>query len=441
MTDAQKKAADDGAKTTDSQALLARIQSGELDAALRGLYFQDEASLARQRERYAKAIRRYEQAYGQGGVQLYSAPGRTEIGGNHTDHQNGMVLAASIDLDSIAVVGDAPGNAIHILSEGYPPIALDLGDLSCRPEEKDTTAALIRGVAAGFQERGYRIGPFQAYITSDVLGGAGLSSSASFEILIGAILSHKHNDGRISPIELAIIAQYAENAYFGKPCGLMDQMACSVGGLVHIDFIDPEKPAVRKVDYDVESSGYRLCIVDTKGSHADLTPDYAAIPAEMGAVAAYFGKKLLTQVSEQEFCRQLPDIRAAVGDRAVLRAIHFYKENQRVQQEADALAAGDFEEFLAVFRASARSSFQYLQNVYSSRDPGNQAIPIALCLSENALDGRGACRVHGGGFAGTIQAFVPADAVPQYKEAIERVMGTGACHVLKIRGCGGIRLA
>lgn len=351
-----------------------------------------------------------------------------------------MVLAASINLDAIAIVGANDKNTIELVSEGYSPLSINLDDVAVNEAEFGTTSALIKGVIAGMKEHGYKTGPFKAYVTSDVLNGAGLSSSAAFEAIIGTILSGLYNNMEVSPIDIAIIGQYAENVFFGKPCGLMDQMACSVGGFVHIDFKNPANPIVEKVDFDISDKGYSLCIVDTKGSHADLTADYAAIPAEMKEVAAVFGKEFLNDISADEFFRRLPEVFEKVGNRNLLRAMHFFKENARVQKEVDALKADDFEGFLSIVQESGDSSYKYLQNIYSNHDYQNQSISVGIAISENVLGNNGVCRVHGGGFAGTIQAFVKTDFVPEYKEATESIFGKGSCHVLKIRKYGGVKV-
>jgi len=425
---------------TNTKNLLNMLEDGQLDSKLSDVYGEDTSVILTQRSRYINAVKKYEKLFGEDSVEIFSAPGRTEICGNHTDHQNGMVLAASINLDAIAIVGEKTDSTVEFISEGYDPIRTDI----CNPEviekEMGTTTALIKGVVKGFLNRGYKTGGFKAYVTSDVLGGSGLSSSAALESIIGTILSGMYNDMKVSATEIAIIGQYAENVYFGKPCGLMDQMACSVGGFVHIDFANPQAPVVNKIDYDIQEKGYRLCIVDTKGSHANLTDDYAAIPLEMKQVAALFGKELLGEISLDEFLNQLPNVYKKVGDRAVLRAFHFLTENNRVKKAADALKKDAFEEFLSVIKESGASSYKYLQNVYSNRFEQEQAVSVSLALSEHYLQGNGVCRVHGGGFAGTIQAFVKKEAVDGYKEFIESVLGDGTCHVLQIRKYGGIKV-
>ena len=414
------------------------ISDDNMKEKLMDIYL-DKDRIDYQKERYIKAVTAFEELYGLQEVRIVSAPGRTEVGGNHTDHQHGQVLAASINDDAIAVCSVTDNNTINIKSEGYDKITIALDDISKKSDEEGTTPALIKGVLAGCKDRGYKIGGFNAYITSDVLGGSGLSSSAAFETVIGNILSHLYNNGGIDAVTIAIIGQYAENVYFGKPCGLMDQMACSVGSLCHIDFIDPKKPKFERIELDMDSMGYSLCITDTKGSHADLTPDYAAVPAEMKSVAAFFGKEVLTDISEADVIDNISAIRKKLGDRAALRAMHFYEENKRVVIESEALKSGDFDAFLKTVKASGDSSYKFLQNVYTNNDITHQNISIALCISEMVLDEEfGVCRVHGGGFAGTIQAFVKNEKVAEYKTALDKVFGEGSCSILKIRKYGGM---
>ena len=422
-------------KTTE---LKKGFQDGKYEELLRDIYI-DESVLDYQKERYIKAIESFEELFGEKEVEIYSAPGRSEIGGNHTDHQLGRVLAASINLDAIAIVAKKE-NGVVLKSEGYPMINVSLADLLPKKEEEGTSEGLIRGVAAKLKEEGYEIGGFEAYVTSDVLNGAGMSSSAAFEVLTGNILSGLYNEGKVSPVLIAQAGQYAENVFFGKPCGLMDQMACSVGGFVHIDFKDPANPIVEKVDFDIADKGYSLCIVDTKGSHADLTDDYSAIPKEMKEVAAYFGKKFLREVSEEGFIKEISNIRHSIGDRAVARALHYFEEDKRVEKITKALKDNDFETFKACIKSSGDSSFKYLQNIYSNNDINNQAVTIALGLSELFLEGHGVSRVHGGGFAGTIQAFVENNYVQEYKKKIEEAFGKHSCHVLKIRKYGAMKV-
>lgn len=415
-----------------------KFQKGELNDSLTKLYGEDR--VAAQKNRYMTALEKYEEFFGCGEVECYSAPGRTEMGGNHTDHQHGMVLAASVDLDTIAIAGKHDKQTIELLSEGYGSIIVDLEQMEVDETKYGTTEALVRGIVVGMQKKNYQAGPFRAYITSNVLNGAGISSSAAFETLIGTILSGLYNEGKVSPVEIAMIGQYSENEYFGKPCGLMDEMACSVGGIIHIDFEKKNEPIVRKLEFDLSAQGYDLCLVDTKGSHADLTDDYAAVPREMKEIAAYFGKQVLREVSEEEFYKNLPSLREKVGDRGVLRAIHFFNENRRVAEEAKALESGDFQGFLRLVKASGDSSYKYLQNIYSNKDVQTQSVSLALALSEHLLGKNGVCRVHGGGFAGTIQAYVKKEAVAEYKKEIEKVFGENTCHVLGIRKYGGIRV-
>lgn len=423
----------------NSGILKEELLQGKHSQLFKEIYL-DEGMLTYQNERYAKAVEKYEELFGAGDVEIYSAPGRSEVGGNHTDHQHGMVLATSINLDAIAVVGKTENSFIRIVSEGYSMVEVDITDLEQRYSEEGTTAALIRGTAANLQERGYKLGGFNAYVTSDVLIGAGLSSSAAFEIIVGTIISGLYNAMTISPVEIAQVGQYAENVYFGKPCGLMDQMACSVGGLIHIDFKNPEEPVVVKVPSDFEAYQYSLCIVDTKASHADLTEDYAQIPAEMKKVAAFFKKDVLREVDEEEFKGMISGLRGIMGDRPVLRALHFFEEEKRVEGQVNALKNGAFAEFLELVKESGDSSFKYLQNVYTNKDVQSQAMSIALGVSESILKNHGVCRVHGGGFAGTIQVFVENSFVEEYRTCMDKVFGRGACHVLKVRQFGGMHV-
>ena len=415
------------------------FKNGAQDELLMDIYL-DENKLDYQRQRYVKAIEQYEALYGAGEVSIYSAPGRSEIGGNHTDHQNGEVLAASVNLDAIAIVGAVKEPVVQVVSGDYPMITVDLNDLEKKDSEEGTTLSLIKGVLAGIREHGGKVGGFKTYITSDVLIGAGLSSSAAFETIIGTIISGLYNEMKISPVDIAIIGQFAENVYFGKPCGLMDQTASSVGNLVHIDFADKKHPVIEGVSCDLGKYGYSLCITDTKGSHADLTVDYAAVPAEMKAAAAVFGKEVLHGITMEELLEKSAEVREKAGDRALLRAIHFINENVRVQDEVAALKAGDFDAFLRTVKASGDSSFKYLQNVYTNHDVEHQNVSIALAVSDSVLGSDGVSRVHGGGFAGTIQAFVKNEAVARYKAAMDQVFGKDACNVLKIRKYGGMKV-
>lgn len=413
------------------------LQAGQHDARLEDVY---GGASGEKRVRCLHVLERYEALYGEDEVGFFRAPGRTEIGGNHTDHQHGRVLAAAVDPDVLVVASPAQDGEIRICSEGFPAFSVSLSDLSPRPDEEGTSQALIRGTAAALQSMGYTVGGFSAYITSDVLSGSGLSSSAAFEVAAAVTLSCLYNGGTIPQPQLAIAAQKAENIYFGKPCGLMDQMASAVGGLVQIDFESPSDPLIRQVNADFSAFGHTLCIVDTGGSHADLTGDYAAVPAEMSAAARFFGKEVLREVDPALFEAQIPALREALGDRAVLRAMHFFAENDRVSAQTAALERGDFPAFLTLIRASGDSSWKYLQNVSAGHDPAEQKVPLALAASERFLAGRGAARVHGGGFAGTIQAFVPQDLTDDYAVMIERICGEGTCQRLSIRPYGGIEL-
>ena len=415
------------------------LKEGKYNQLLKDIYV-DESVLAYQQERYIKALESFEKIYGEKEVEIYSAPGRSEVGGNHTDHQYGKVLATSINLDAIAIVAPKEEEVIDLKSEGYDRIQVDLDHLDKNDVKEGSSEALIAGVAFKLKEEEYKIGGFEAYVTSDVLNGAGMSSSAAFEVLIGNILSGLYNDMKISPVFLAQAGQFAENEFFGKPCGLMDQMASSVGGLINIDFEDPKNPKIKKVEVDFEEYGHSLCIVDTKGSHADLTDDYAAIPEEMKEVAGFFDKAVLREVDKDDFYLNLPKIREILGDRAVLRAMHLFEENKRVDEQVKALEDGEFETFKKLIKESGNSSFKYLQNVYSSHDLNNQSVSIGLAMSDISLGDRGVSRVHGGGFAGTIQAFVPNDIVDIYKKNMEDIFGQDACHVLKIRKYGGMKV-
>jgi galactokinase len=418
------------------------IANGNLDEKLAYLYVCGPDKAKDYRNRLLQAVEAFEKRYGtERDIRIFSAPGRTEIGGNHTDHQRGNVLAASVNLDVIAVVSKRDDNRVRVESEGYPADVLDAGDLERKEAEQNTSPALIRGILSKFAQMGYRVGGFEAYTTSNVLAGSGLSSSAAFEVLIGTMVNDLFCGGKESALKIAQIGQYAENVYFGKPCGLMDQAASSVGGFVAIDFKDTENPAVQKVDFDFGKCGYSLCIIDTKGSHADLTPDYAAIPAEMKAVAAYFGKDVLSEVSEDAFQREIAEVRKKAGDRAVLRALHFYADNARAKKEAEALNRGDFETFKKLIIESGYSSYMYLQNVFSPSHVQEQGVSLTLALCQKYLDEKGgAYRVHGGGFAGTVQTFVPDAHLEEFIEKMEAVLGKGSCHVLKIRPVGGTRI-
>ena len=379
-------------------------------------------------------------AFGGAPERYFSAPGRTEIGGNHTDHQRGRVLAAAVNLDTVAAVRVNGTDTIRILSQGYPLCEVDVKELTPRADEINTTLALIRGVAARFTQLGCEVRGFDAYCESTVLPGSGLSSSAAYEVLIGTIINHLFFEGKVSQAEVAQIGQYAENVFFGKPCGLMDQTASAVGNLVTIDFFDKEHPVIQPVNFDFSACGHALCIIDTRASHADLTDEYAAIPNEIKAVCAHFGKEVLSQIDEAEFYAAIPALRTSCGDRAVLRAVHFYQDNARVPRQVAALEAGDFAAFLKLVKESGHSSYMYLQNVIPAGYTQHQDVAIALALCEHYLQGKGAYRVHGGGFAGTVQAFVPFEILEDFRAGIDSALGEGACHVLSIRPQGGVEM-
>ena len=377
-------------------------------------------------------------AFGGAPERYFSAPGRTEIGGNHTDHQRGRVLAGAVNLDTVAAVRLNGTDTIRIMSKGYPMSVVNVTELTPVESEINSTPALIRGVVARFVEMGCKVEGFDAYCESTVLPGSGLSSSAAYEVLIGTIVNHLFFDGKVSQPEIAMIGQYAENVFFGKPCGLMDQTASAVGNLVTIDFFTAGKPVIEPVDFDFGACGHALCIIDSGADHADLTDEYAAVPGEMKAVAAFLGKEVLTEIDEAAFFAAIPEIRKACGDRAVMRAIHFYQENARVPQQVAALRAGDFDKFLSLVKQSGYSSYMYLQNVIPAGYKAHQDVAVALALCEHYLAGRGAYRVHGGGFAGTVQAFVPYDILDSFVAGIDGALGKGACHVLSIRPQGGV---
>ena len=379
-------------------------------------------------------------AFGGTPERYFSAPGRTEIGGNHTDHQRGRVLAAAVNLDTRAAVKLNGTNVIRILSKGYPLCEVDLSQLTPVESEINTTMALIRGVAARFTQMGCKVEGFDAYCESTVLPGSGLSSSAAYEVLIGTIINHMFFGGKVSQPEVAMIGQYAENVFFGKPCGLMDQMASSVGNLITIDFFDKENPVIESVNFDFASCGHALCIIDSGADHADLTDEYAAVPGEIKAVAACFGKEVLTQIDEADFYARIPELRKTCGDRAVMRAIHFYQENERVPYQVAALKEGNFDGFLNLVKQSGYSSYMYLQNVIPAGYKEHQDVAVSLALCEHYLAGRGAYRVHGGGFAGTVQAFVPFDILDAFKTGMDAALGEGACHILSIRPQGGVEM-
>lgn len=424
----------------DSKILKEKLASGDYDARLKAVYLSDKA-VADQKERLAVIIDEYVKLFGDNeNIELFSAPGRTEVGGNHTDHNHGKVLAASVDLDTVAAAVKRNDSVIVEKSFNFDALEVDISDLNIHTEEFGKSSGLIRGMCAGFVEYGYKIGGFNAASMSRVLSGSGLSSSAAYEVLIGTILNHLYNDGKVSAVDIAKIAQLAENKYFGKPCGLMDQMASSVGSFITIDFKDPSEPIIKKVNFDFASCGHALCIIDTGGDHADLTDDYAAVRGEMEQAAEVFGKNVLRDVDETEFMRNISLVREKVNDRAVLRAMHFYAENKRAEAEVKALESGDFDAFKELVTESGRSSYMYNQNVFTTKDVAHQGVSLALAMCEYLLKGKGAWRVHGGGFAGTVQAFVPVDMLDDFCEKIEEVFSKGSCHVLSIRPFGGIKL-
>ena len=420
--------------------LVENINNGTLDCKLATLYGQENVESAKQR--YTDAIRKFTEAYGNGReLSLFSVAGRSELSGNHTDHNRGCVVAASISLDVIAVASPTDDGIITVISEGFGKDTVNIAEF-CAPVTKKfgTSESIIAGMCAGLSGNGYKTGGFVAYVTSNVLKGSGLSSSAAFEDMIGTIESHLYNDGKVDNVEIAKLAQWAENNFFGKPCGLMDQVACAVGGIVAIDFKDTKDPVITPIDFDITGAGYNLCIVNTGGNHADLTDDYASVPAEMKAVAAYFGKEVLREVDENEVIANIASLREKLGDRAIMRALHFFEENKRVGMQKSALESGDLDAFFENVKSSGRSSFCYLQNVYTNKNVSEQGLSLALCLAERILkDKRAAWRVHGGGFAGTIQAFVPSDSVAEFKRTMDASFGEGACIVLNVRPVGATK--
>ena len=420
--------------------LESQLQQAAFEQTLTRLYGPEGAERAR--SRCIEVMEGFHQTFGRPAQALFSAPGRTEIGGNHTDHQRGCVLAASVDLDILAAAAPTQSGVIRVLSQGYPMTEVDLRELTPRQDEANTSAALIRGVAARMSEMGcdLRSSGLDVYMTSTVPKGSGLSSSAAYEVLIGTMLNELFWAGHCTPVELAQIGQYAENVFFGKPCGLMDQTASSVGGVVAIDFADTAHPAVEKVDVDLHAYGYALCILDSGAGHEDLTGEYSAITEELRAVCRVFGKEVLREVPEEDFLAELPKVRAAAGDRAVNRAFHVYAENRRALAEKEALRQGDFDRFLTLVRESGRSSAMYLQNIIPTGSVTAQELMVTIALCERILEGRGAVRVHGGGFGGTAQAFVPLDMLEKFKAATEAALGPGCCHVVMIRPAGGIKL-
>ena len=417
--------------------LAVKIGNGDYNERLKRLYGEQRLETAK--TRYLNALENFKKLYGDKDAEIYSVPGRSEILGNHTDHNHGKVLAAAINLDIIAVTAKNAGQKINIKSEGFDADDIDLSNLAPVESEKFTSAAIIRGIAARFAELGYETGGFDAYTSSDVLKGSGLSSSAAFEVCVGFALNRLYNEEKISPVETAKIGQWAENNYFGKPCGLMDQTACASGGFVAIDFKEPAEPVVEKLDFSLVNSGYSLCIINTGGSHADLNDEYASITREMKQIAGYFGCEVLRDVKKADFNGSISELRDKFSDRAVLRALHFFGENKRVADGTEALKEGAFDIFMQFITASGNSSFKYLQNIYDNKSPSEQSVSIALATAEEALTGkRASVRVHGGGFAGTIQAFVPRRFVPDFFEKLKPVFGADACLELSVRNDGAV---
>ncbi len=422
-------------------ALIEKIANGK-NPLFQELYGVNEVVLKEQADRYADLMNEFQKVYGTDDVSLFSSPGRTEIGGNHTDHNYGRVLAGAVNLDMVAVAATNGTNIIRIKSAGYPEFQVDLSTLEIDESQFYTSSALVKGICARMKQLGYEIGGFDACIEGRVPKGSGLSSSASFEVLIGAIINHLFNNGKMSAVENGIIGQWSENNFFGKPCGLMDQTACSVGGLITIDFEDPSKPIVKEVDFDFVSTGFALVITDVGGGHDDAASqaEYASLPTEMKAVAAVLGAKVLRQVTLDQIVEKIPEMRKVTGDRAILRAYHFQGDNQRVVEQVAALENNDFQAFLKMVVESGYSSYMYNQNIFDVVHKDDQVVSLALALSEMILKGKGAWRVHGGGFGGTIQAFVPQDLLDKYVETLEHVYGKGSCHKLFIRAKGSIKL-
>ncbi len=414
------------------------LSDGVHAARLASLYCCAPAETASEAARYAAVLDGLEKTFGSHAeAGLYSAPGRTEIGGNHTDHQHGRVLAGSVNIDMIAAAAPNDKNQLRVQSEGYDLCVIDLNDLEARKEEENTTASLLRGECAAFTQRGAKLAGLDVYISSNVPKGSGVSSSAAFEVLIGVILNDCFMTEKVSPIAIAQIGQWAENVYFGKPCGLMDQMASSVGNIITIDFASPAKPVVEPVAVDFSKAGLALCILDSGADHADLTDEYAAIPAECRAVAAVCGGEVLRDVPFETFLAKLPECRRQCGDRAVLRAFHVYADNDRVAKQVAALHDGDFGTFLSFVNESGCSSWEYLQNVIPAGYKEHQEVGVTIAAAKHLLGDKGAVRVHGGGFAGTVQAFVPVEMLDEFKAGMEAILGEGRCHVLSIRPEGG----
>ena len=420
------------------------LRTGRADAFLTGVLEVPADRLSYYRERIGRTLDNFAAHYGpERDVCVFSVGGRSEISGNHTDHNGGRVIAAPVNLDIIAVAAPRGDGVIRLRSEGFDKEDVVKIDECAAPDPASAfkSRALIAGTVHALKARGYAVGGFDAFTTSDVIKGSGLSSSAAFEVMIGKIISYYYNVNNVDSKEIAKSAQYAENVYFGKPCGLMDQMACAVGGLITVDFSSVADPAVKQIDFDFASSGLSLCITNTGSSHSDLNDDYAAVPAEMKAVAKLFGKERLCELTEDDIDRDVQKIRDALGDRALLRAYHFFEENKRVERQVECLERGDVDGFLALVSESGRSSFSYLQNVWSPSDVRHQATSLALLLTERFLSGRrGACRIQGGGFAGTIEAFIPSEDAPSYKEMMEKFFGDGSCIVLTVRPVGGVKI-
>ena len=416
------------------------IKSDRVRNLFAELYGTQDHVIEKQQQRYERAVQAFHEFFPtRTDIKIYSAPGRTEIGGNHTDHQRGIVLAGAVNLDVIAIVSFHKEGVIRVKSEGYVLAEIQLSDLN--PNEKDDgTMSLVKGVVTKFKEKNVLVEGFDMYTTSDVICGGGISSSAAFETLVGTVIDLKYNAGKSTPFEIAQYGWFAENVFFGKKCGLLDQTVSSYGGLVSIDFKDDSSPVIEKIDFDFEKYGYTLCVTDTKSSHENLTDDYVAIREEMKQIAEYFECEVLSEVDEKEFYNTLSNIRKFCSDRAIMRAMHFFAETKRAKEEAEALKKGDIDEFLRLVNESGYSSANLLQNLYSNNTPTEQAIPLAIAISKSILGSKGAVRVHGGGFAGTIQAFVPTEMVKEYKTEIERVYGDGSCHQMKIRPVGGIEI-
>lgn len=418
------------------------VTSGRLDEDFRRIYGNSEMELLRQRARFLNAAEQFSRLYPERQeIHVFSAPGRTEIGGNHTDHQHGCVLAAAVNLDAIAIVSFHEEGVVRVSSEGHRAEEIDLSDLSPQEEERGHGGSIIRGVLSGFAEKSVKIGGFDAYTASDVISGSGLSSSAAFEVLLGTIIDKFCNNGRSGAFETAKIGQYAENEYFGKASGLMDQTVSAVGGFVGIDFKNPDSPLIQAISFDFSQSGYSLCIVDTKGSHSDLSGEYSQIPADMRACAGCLGAEVLGDADEDAFYENLPEIREKCGDRAVLRAAHFFDETRRARLEGEALERGDTEEFFRLVNQSGDSSAFLLQNLYSPERGDDRELMVGILAAKRFLRGSGAVRVHGGGFAGTIQAFVPSYASRGFSAELDRIFGEGSCRILSIRPVGGTEIS